>query len=50
MTDAEIDALILFEVKITGGRLSMLGATDAQIAAAWLAVPEDFGIERSGLN
>ena len=28
MTDDEAVALVEFEVKITGGRLSMLGATD----------------------
>lgn len=38
MTDDEVVALVEWEVKITGGRLSMLGATDDQIVRAWLAV------------
>ena len=36
MTDDEAMALVEFEVKITGGRLSMLGASDQQIVRVWL--------------
>ena len=38
MTDAQIEEILLWEIKVAGGRLSMMGATDAQIVRAWLAV------------
>ena len=38
MTDDQVAELILWEVKIAGGRLALMGATDAQIVRAWLAV------------
>ena len=38
MTDDQVAELILWEVKVAGGRLSMLGASDQQIVRAWLAV------------
>ena len=38
MTDAQIEEILLWEIKVAGGRLSMMGASDAQIVRAWLAV------------
>ena len=36
MTDDEAVALVEWEIKITGGRLALMGATDQQIVRAWL--------------
>ena len=36
MSDEEVVSVILWDVKVSGGRLSMLGATERQICEAWL--------------
>ena len=36
MTDDEVDSVILWDVKVSGGRLALMGATERQICQAWL--------------
>ena len=36
MTDDEVDSVISWDVKVSGGRLALMGATDQQICQAWL--------------
>ena len=38
MTDAQIEEILLWEIKVAGGRLALMGASDQQIVDGWLAV------------
>ena len=46
MTDAEVAALIEWEIKVAGGCLALMGCSDDQIVAAWLRVLGQLNNER----